>query len=395
MPPIRTWSRTSTSISEGGRARPDRLGEQLHRVAVAGRYLAARPRAARPGRSGRRRGRGRGRRAAPRGWPAPARARARPAPPAASIEPRTWVVDHLVGGEEAVLLALEVLVEGAAGDLRRLGDLADRGRVVAVLGDRLDDAVEQPLALVLGDEGARQAVAPRRQAVLARGELLGCSRRVSHGRGRGRGRSRSSSAAGPARPLPRPARAAPATARRARRRSPAPSESRELAGDARPAPPRSGRAARGPPFCASTKQSRARAGSASIAASSAARPAAPARARTARPGPPRAARALPTARSKAATKHSSLLREVLVEGDRGDPGLLDDRFDRRRRRSPSRRSAARSRRGSARAASPQRRPGGRRSSRVLGRLSRKSLREVLHGSRIALSKKISYPEKKE
>lgn len=66
-------------------------------------------------------------------------------------------LDHLVGGGEAVLLALEVLVEGAAGDLRRGGDRGDRGRVVAVLGDGLDDAVEQPFALVLGDEDARES----------------------------------------------------------------------------------------------------------------------------------------------------------------------------------------------------------------------------------------------
>jgi hypothetical protein len=42
-------------------------------------------------------------------------------------------LDHLVGGEEAVLLVLEVLVEGAAGDPGRGGDRGDRGRVPAVL----------------------------------------------------------------------------------------------------------------------------------------------------------------------------------------------------------------------------------------------------------------------
>ena len=42
MPPIRTWSRTSTSSSDGAALGPDRLGEQLHRVAVAGGDLAAR-----------------------------------------------------------------------------------------------------------------------------------------------------------------------------------------------------------------------------------------------------------------------------------------------------------------------------------------------------------------
>jgi hypothetical protein len=51
-----------------------------------------------------------------------------------------------------------------------------------VLGDRLDDAVEQSLTLVLGYEFARQAVAAGWQAVLAGGELLAGARRVSHRR---------------------------------------------------------------------------------------------------------------------------------------------------------------------------------------------------------------------
>ena len=66
---------------------------------------------------------------------------------------------HLEGGEEALLLALEVLVEDAAGDLRLLGDVGDRHRLVAVLGDRGGEAGDQPLALVVGDLLAAEAVA--------------------------------------------------------------------------------------------------------------------------------------------------------------------------------------------------------------------------------------------
>jgi hypothetical protein len=69
------------------------------------------------------------------------------------------VGDHVVGGEKAGLLVGEVLVEGAARDRGRLGDVGDRGRVVAALGDGVDQCGDDPLALVLDDELARQAVA--------------------------------------------------------------------------------------------------------------------------------------------------------------------------------------------------------------------------------------------
>ena len=51
-------------------------------------------------------------------------------------------------GQEAGLLVLEVLVEGAAGDARELDQVGDRGRLVALLGDRRDHRREEPLALV-------------------------------------------------------------------------------------------------------------------------------------------------------------------------------------------------------------------------------------------------------
>jgi len=57
-----------------------------------------------------------------------------------------------------------VLVEGAAGDGGCAGDVGDRGAGVAVFGDCLGDPGDQPLALIVGDELARQAVPARREA---------------------------------------------------------------------------------------------------------------------------------------------------------------------------------------------------------------------------------------
>ena len=45
-------------------------------------------------------------------------------------------LDHqVVGGEEALVLVLEVLVEGRAGDVRLLDHVGDRGRLVALAAD--------------------------------------------------------------------------------------------------------------------------------------------------------------------------------------------------------------------------------------------------------------------
>src|SRR4029077_18314232 len=84
--------------------------------------------------------------------------------------------DALVeGGEEALLLAREVLVEGDQGDLRRLRDQLDRGLLVAALGGQLGHRQEDSLALVLRDVVARDQVPsrgelrkPLRQWALAR-----------------------------------------------------------------------------------------------------------------------------------------------------------------------------------------------------------------------------------
>ena len=72
--------------------------------------------------------------------------------------------DRVVGGDEALVLAAEVLVEGAPRDRRVAGDVGDRRAGVAVFGDRLGEAGDQPLALVVDDELARQAVPARGQA---------------------------------------------------------------------------------------------------------------------------------------------------------------------------------------------------------------------------------------
>ena len=51
-------------------------------------------------------------------------------------------------GQEALLLVLEVPVEGAPGDAGELDQVGHRGRLVALLGDRRDHRREEPLALV-------------------------------------------------------------------------------------------------------------------------------------------------------------------------------------------------------------------------------------------------------
>ena len=57
--------------------------------------------------------------------------------------------DRVVSRDEALVLAAEVLVEGAPGDRRVTGDVGDRRPRVAVLGNRLGQAGDQPLALVV------------------------------------------------------------------------------------------------------------------------------------------------------------------------------------------------------------------------------------------------------
>ncbi len=49
---------------------------------------------------------------------------------------------HLVGGEEAVVLVLEVLVEGGAGGGRLLDHVGDRGLLVPLAADHADHCRE-------------------------------------------------------------------------------------------------------------------------------------------------------------------------------------------------------------------------------------------------------------
>jgi hypothetical protein len=71
--------------------------------------------------------------------------------------------DDVEGGEEARLLALEVLVEGAERNLGRSGDVGDRRLVVTAFVDDLGEAGDQSLALAVGDLVTREAVTTWRQ----------------------------------------------------------------------------------------------------------------------------------------------------------------------------------------------------------------------------------------
>ena len=85
---------------------------------------------------------------------------------------------RLGGGQEALLLVLEVPVEGAAGDAGELDQVGDRGRLVALLGDRRDGRGEEPLALVSVGLVARHATARTQHS---RPQLSGVPpRRPSH-----------------------------------------------------------------------------------------------------------------------------------------------------------------------------------------------------------------------
>ena len=74
----------------------------------------------------------------------------------------------LVGGQEAVLLVGEDLVEGAARDPGALEDLVDRRVEVALLGDHLGEGVQQPSALDLVDDRARDPWGPPVSLILGR-----------------------------------------------------------------------------------------------------------------------------------------------------------------------------------------------------------------------------------
>ena len=67
---------------------------------------------------------------------------------ACSITSTVGCDQRLGRGQEALLLVGEVAVEGAAGDPGELDQVGDRGRLVALLGDRRDHRGEEPFALV-------------------------------------------------------------------------------------------------------------------------------------------------------------------------------------------------------------------------------------------------------
>ena len=79
-------------------------------------------------------------------------------PPAVSLE--QVAEQHVVGGEEAVLLAVEEFVEGLAGDAGD-ADHVDHARLrVAALGDDLDHRLVDAVALGFGHRLPRQTVSP-------------------------------------------------------------------------------------------------------------------------------------------------------------------------------------------------------------------------------------------
>ena len=161
----------SARCSPAGCDRPGRSRGPPRRAASA----AAAP----PGSDAARRARRRRRRPAPGGRsPAPRRAprAARPGPPgraaASAPRPRRRSLTRrtrasaiaVVGGEEAGFLVVEHRVEGGARDAGLAGQVGDRGRAIALLGDDADGRLEQPLALGAGDHLGWQPVAAARRA---------------------------------------------------------------------------------------------------------------------------------------------------------------------------------------------------------------------------------------
>ena len=77
------------------------------------------------------------------------------------------------GGQEAVVLVGEVLVEGGTGDARPFDHVLDVGRAVAEFGDRPQHADQEALALDRPDQVTGQPARPGGEATLAVGEQLG------------------------------------------------------------------------------------------------------------------------------------------------------------------------------------------------------------------------------
>ena len=105
--------------------------------------------------------------------------------------------DRVESRDEALVLAVEVLVEGAPRDRRVAGDVGDRGAAVAFFGDRLGEAGDQSLTLVVDDEVAGQSMPSGREA----GELRRVLGRLDRVPRRGRYLSGSEVGGGPLRRL--------------------------------------------------------------------------------------------------------------------------------------------------------------------------------------------------
>ncbi len=83
--------------------------------------------------------------------------------------------DDVVGGQEALLLVREQLVEGSARDAGEADHVRDGRGLVAALGDRLDHAAVEAGALVAGDLVAAHPARPVRQSAIQRCDLASCS----------------------------------------------------------------------------------------------------------------------------------------------------------------------------------------------------------------------------
>ena len=80
------------------------------------------------------------------------------------VDSREQFVDAgVVGGEEAIVLVRELLVERLARDAGALDDVGDNHAPVPLLGNRLHDRREHPRALGLADDRPGRGVAPARQ----------------------------------------------------------------------------------------------------------------------------------------------------------------------------------------------------------------------------------------
>ena len=86
-------------------------------------------------------------------------------PDTSSMSARKLLAELVVGGQERVLLAAELLVERRPRDPRGRGDVGHGRRRVAVLADHVEDRVEDPLALGGLDLLAAEAVGSLGEAV--------------------------------------------------------------------------------------------------------------------------------------------------------------------------------------------------------------------------------------